>query len=178
MRAAHVQHARYAVLHWAARAGHQSFVARLIDAGVPFDSRFSQMGTALTEVVQGGHTCVVQDLLAAGADVNKIVKCSASNGTRTSGGYVGFTPLGIAVHKNDEEMVKVLLEAGADPSKGSKHNLPLCMAASQGSCVILKGLLSAGASVHPVDIQGHSALYLACAYNQHDAVRLLLRHKA
>ncbi|CAN0486718.1 unnamed protein product, partial [Scytosiphon promiscuus] len=124
------------------------------------------------------HKGVALELLAAGADVNKIHAIRFRRGIGVSMRHNDFTPLGVAVHNNDKEVVDVLLEAGADPSKGPEGFIPLHMAASSGRCVILNHLLLAGASVSLVDTDGRSALHHACAYNKHDAVDLLLRHNA
>ncbi|CAN0464154.1 unnamed protein product, partial [Scytosiphon promiscuus] len=165
----------YTALHRAAQKGHRSCVAKILEAGAPGDSRHRCGGTALTEAVEGGHSGVVLELLAAGADVNKNVVVIRP---RFRARNADFSPLGIAVDKNDEEMVKVLLEAGAEPGKGPADFLPLHVAASLGTCDIINSLLLAGAKVESVDNDGRSALHLACAYNQCDAVDLLLRNNA
>lgn len=168
----------FTALHRAASQGYRTCVAKLLEAGAPVNSRHELRGTALTEAVQRGQKGAAVELLAAGADVNKIVDCSLPHGTRRLPPYNDCTPLCIAAERNDSKMVKVLLEAGADPAKGPTSCLPLHMAARLGSCVMLSGLLQAGASVSSVDADGRSALHLACAYNRPEAVDLLRRHNS
>lgn len=114
-------------LYMASRRGHRHFVAKLIEAGAPVDLRDWMGCTALTEAVLFGRKGVTLELLAAGADVNKILE-----GNSNPVEHINLTPLGIAIQRSNEEMVKVLLEAGADPSKGPKGFLPPHMAASEG----------------------------------------------
>lgn len=164
-------------LHVAAQKGHRRCVAKLIEAGAPVDSMHAFGGTALTAAAKACHKGVAVELIAAGADVNKTLDISFRNWAAYVA-YADFTPLCNAVNKNDEGMVKLLLETGADPSKGPADFLPLHMAACLASYEITNILSLAGARVSSVNKYGHSALDLACAYNQPAAVDLLLRHNA
>ena len=175
-----------AALHWAAQVGHQSLMARLIEAGAPINARNGMGGTALTYATYHDHKVVVRQLLAAGADVNKAQSHTDNGGTRLNW-FRGHTPLCIATASNDQEMVEILLHAGADPNKGPEGFRPLLEAALRGRCVILSSLLSAGANVNcvlragfsPLFYRaGFSALHYACAKNHRDAVGILLRHHA
>ena len=166
-----------AALHWAAQVGHQSLMARLIEAGAPINARNGMGGTALTYATYHDHKVVVRQLLAAGADVNKAQSHTDNGGTRLNW-FRGHTPLCIATASNDQEMVEILLDAGADPNKGPGTHRPLLNAAFHGRCVILSSLLSAGANVNYVLDDGSSALHWACAKRHRDAVGILLRHNA
>lgn len=163
-------------LHVAAKAGHRTFVTKLIEAGAPLELHHILGGTALTEAVEGGHKGVALERLTAGADVNNINDSRLPSSRGVACMYGDLTPLGIAVARNDKDMVKVLLEAGADPAAGSTYQLPLHMAASRGFFDIANSLLLAGASVDSVDTEGRTALHDACSNSRHGIVELLLRH--
>lgn len=60
----------------------------------------------------------------------------------------GFSPLYFAVFHNDEEIVKLLLEAGANPNKSSRYFTPLECAINKNNEPIATLLLEAGADVN------------------------------
>lgn len=108
-----------------------------------------------------------RQLLAEGADPNTL--------------WSEETPLFAAIDNVcDEELVKLLLAAGANPSvSGEEGRTPLQLAASSDympNCVEL--LLSAGAEVSSKDEDGWSALLWACNRKFEDRVQLLLAHGA
>jgi ankyrin repeat protein len=62
----------------------------------------------------------------------------------------GRTPLVLAVGRGDEEVARLLLDAGADPNRpGERGVTPLCLAARQGHVGVADLLISAGAVVSP-----------------------------
>ena len=82
----------------AAGSGHIDVVRVLLDVGVDLDEWSADGGTALYSASLGGHVDIVRLLLGeGGADVNK-------------GSPGGWTPLMMG----EEDVVRVLLEAGAD----------------------------------------------------------------
>ena len=166
-------------LRHAAGTGYLQEVQRLLDAGVPVDTR-SQTRTgkimdSLTITVHGGSTPlmeaaswgqadVAQLLIARGADVN------ASDD-------VGNTPLRLAAdHSNT---VQVLLKAGADPNRASKKATPLSAAAESGAEAVVRMLLDAGARIDtPAPEDGRTALMLAAIHDHRRIVKLLLARGA
>lgn len=167
----------YPALQTAAERGHRSFVAKLIEAGAPVEAKPVGMWAALTAAVFNRRKGVVLELLAAGADVNTIDD-TFRRGTPSTNGPCDRDSLQIAIQNRDEEMVNILLEAGADPSKEAGYFTPLHLAARQGSCQIINILLQAGARVNTVDATGRSSLHHACACSHPGTVDLLLRHNA
>ncbi|HOJ99045.1 MAG: ankyrin repeat domain-containing protein [Treponemataceae bacterium] len=99
------------VLCLAARSGNRAMVDLLIDAGAQVNLRSEDRGsTALMDAVSGGFYEIVEDLLEAGTDVN--IKSKDDQ-----------TALVIAVGKGDPQLVKVLLEHGANPDIPDKLGL-------------------------------------------------------
>ncbi|GAA4958862.1 ankyrin repeat domain-containing protein [Yinghuangia aomiensis] len=90
----------------AARAGDAEMLASYVDAGLPVDLANEAGDTLLMLSAYHGHVASVQVLLKRGADANK------ANDR-------GQTPLAGAVFKNEPEIARALLDAGADPDAGS-----------------------------------------------------------
>src|SRR5581483_4993278 len=95
----------------------------------------------LTSAVFGSRTKEVGALLSRGADVNGPDKR-------------GTTPLYKASVQGKTEIVRVLLDAGADPnldSGGETEGTPLCAAAAWGHTDIVRLLLQSGADPNRVE---------------------------
>ena len=110
----------------------------------------------------------VRSLLSQHADVN------AAQGD-------GATPLHWAALKGDPEMVRLLLQAGANVNAGTRVGslTPLYMAASNGNAPTVAVLLEAGADANaPSTANGTTALMKAAAAGSADTVKLLLGHGA
>jgi cytohesin len=88
-------------LHLAALNGRKHAAELLIAAGADVNAKDNDGGTPLHDAVSQGHRNVVELLIAKGAAVN----------ARTVG--MGWTPLGLAVEMEEEEIVGILKKHGA-----------------------------------------------------------------
>jgi ankyrin repeat protein len=178
---------------WVASSnGSSAIVARLVQAGANPDLAPATGGTPLMVVSRRGDVASAKLLLSYGADVNANEDAN------------GQTALMWAVAEHHQEIVAVLLEAGADVharSKSSRRVVLLCCPAwagdSEGTVELDQGgltpllfsalngdvasatrLLAAGANVNDIAAGGATALVMA-AHRGHGAlVRLLLERGA
>lgn len=114
-------------------------------------------GEALRRAASAGDLAKVQELLAAGADVN-------------AGNRYGATALAYACDKGHTAVVNLLLERGANPNaKDSFYNFtPLGWAVQEGHAEIVRALLAKGA-------EGEAgALIGAAAEGKADIVKVIL----
>jgi ankyrin repeat protein len=83
------------------------------------------------------------------------------------------TPLCVAISKGEIDMVKKLIEYGADVNEKSNGMTPLMTAARYNKVEIIKVLLSKGAHLKQKDEKGFDALKYAELSNATDAAILL-----
>ena len=111
-------------------------------------------------------------MYAAGSNSPELVEylCEKTDLENTADGW-GKTPLLVACHHHDIEIVKTLLRHGANPdiipvAESNFQNLnyqpPLIHAAYQQNSDLVKALLSAEANVSIANPQGYQALHAAC----------------
>jgi len=118
---------------------------------------------ALYEAAGDGDSNRVSALLDGGVDVN------AATG---SGSYA----LNRAAVENEVEVMKILLERGANPNvQNSQGDTPLICATkfAGGKSATVKLLVEAGTDLSIQDDKGKTALDYAKAKEQHDAIVLL-----
>jgi len=124
-------------------------------------------------------------LLKNGSDVNAV-------------GYADYTVLMAAANQGNPEILKILLENGADPNLASPvtGETPLHAAAakgfSKGYVECIKLLLEAGANPNAkaksgiptetyyrdINVVGETPLHLAAAYGSKEMIEILLKHNA
>ena len=99
---------------------------------------------------------------------------------RSAAVYDGLTALHLAAMKGHPEVVKLLLEEGADKDAATVEGhitvggqKALHLAAEHGCTEVVKLLLEAGADKDAVDLQGKTALDLAIETRHLEVVRLL-----
>lgn len=93
----------------------------------------------------------------------------------------GFTPLGMATHFGNEDVVRFLLEKGADVNMHSQNGYnvyPLHAAIGSGFDSIAKMLIEAGAEVNVLQASRTSPLHLAAQTANIDLIILLLENGA
>lgn len=136
----------------AADQGDLSAVERLLNLGLPIDSRDARGATALIRAAGNGHAALLVHLLERGADP----ACVA---------HGGMHALGAAVGARRHAAVRTLLNHGVPP------DLPLAggatalvLAAALGEVSIAEALLEAGAHVNAADDHGQTPLHAAAQF--------------
>lgn len=91
--------------------------------------------------------------------------------------YNGYTAMDWAIKAGDNEMVKILLENGADPNNESSYIMtPLMTAAAKGRADIIKMLHSAGAEINYQDSESSmTALMYAAQGENEETINVLLQ---
>ena len=143
------------VMRAAARAGNASAVHALNDAGAPV---VESDGDALL-------FCAVRE--AQAASTKALLERGTPVGVRTHAG--GETPLHVAAGEGGADVVRVLLNHGADvASVDDEGKTPLHMAAKGGSAHVVRVLLDHGADAASVDGEGKAPACLVKSRYSHD----------
>ena len=119
--------------------------------------------TPLLVACMAGHFHIVEELINAGADVNK-------------GNSHKETPLMFAAMNGNDEIVKLLISAGADVNAADRPGrMSLRFAVEKGHTEAVKVLLAAGADVRGIkkNYVGKTALQIAQQAGNEEIVKLL-----
>lgn len=91
----------------------------------------------------------------------------------------GSTPLHLAASSNQAKAVKMLLDAGADPTALDRaRHTPLILAAAVGDLEAVQVLVDAGSTINAADSFGRTALTSAAMSNHPHVVEFLLERGA
>jgi len=192
-------------LHVAVLAGRLGVARLLLDRGAPVDARDASDLTPLFMAVNRGHADVVSLLLSRGADASvrsarlgvsplemavsrealgsgtALVRLLTSAGARLdpNGGMRGAPWLYLATTRPNLEMVRFLLDLGADPNgAGTRGITPLWNAASRGHLDAVVLLLDRGAGVDRRGTDGSVPIRVAAERGHAAVVRALLERGA
>lgn len=162
----------------AAYMGHYEAVEILLDHDAQVDLADGDGRTALSVAALCVPTAA--GVKSYGEVANLLLDRGANPGHRD---YDGMTPLLLAAYEGRDNVVELLLEAGADVDEtpGPDGNLssaaavtPLLAAAAMGHMKTVSRLLFWGAAVDAIDCEGRTALCLAAARGSVEVVRALL----
>jgi uncharacterized protein len=165
----------------AARVGRVDAVTLLLDRGALVDAKTSpREQTALVWAVTENHPDVVRLLVARGANVNARTAVTRPRGEYVPGragntagpGLIrqralptpegGMTPLLFAVRDGNRDMMRLLLELGADIERTSGNRTsPLVIALLNGQVELARELLARGANPNAADDYQRAALFAA-----------------
>src|SRR5215470_13842095 len=140
------------------------FVVTILSAGALGASLMQAAGpSTVIDAAMTGNRDAVRTLLQSGADVNTALGD-------------GMTALHYAATRNDAELAKMLIVAGANVKATTRLGgyTPLLLASRTGNAAVLDTLVAAGADPNSATVNGTTALMFAAASGKTDAVKLLL----
>ncbi|ESZ93142.1 hypothetical protein SBOR_6469 [Sclerotinia borealis F-4128] len=152
------------VLQAAAANGHDELVQLFIDSGASINSSDGLYGSALTNACYHGHESTVQLLLRAGAKIY----------SNPSPGM--YTPLEAAAGGGFIDIVKILLDAGADVSSQGEDRIALHSAVR--SKAIFELILNHGADINACGGRYDNVLQAAAKEGNLETIAICLDHGA
>ena len=185
-------------LHYAIRFGHEDVTSLLLEAGFSANRLGFEGHHPITLAINHDRGRILEKLVSAKGRWNRdrqaknrvlisksevgekrLVRYLISRGARANRLELGTTALIAATRYADEEMLEMLLEAGADVNQTNEKGIsPLLRASQWGNEVAVEWLLEHGADVNQTAANGDSALSTASLYHNAGVVRLLLAHGA
>ena len=172
-------------LIWASAHGMIELVALLLDRGAKTELTKTKDGcTALMEAVRKGRTATARLLLERGAEVNRgnrngftALFFACFSGPTILAMARGGTNLSIQSSEGQTEMVRLLIDAGADPNAATKDGFtPLMAACGEGYVRIVELLLEAGADTNAEHKRGSTAASFAGEEDHYEVIDILDRY--
>jgi len=152
----------------AAQNGNLQMLRLLVDSGADLDNRGGKkvdnvQETILIIGVSSGSVPVVKYLLSKGVNIEER-------------GIYSYTPLGNAVWYGYNEIVKILVEAGADSNQLQDNDewTMLMLALYRNNTDIVPYLISLGIDVNAVNKNGWTALYYSAIYSGKEEAEALI----
>ena len=164
------------------------------------EEEWDSEGSQLHEAVGADDLVRVQELVAAGTDIEKRshffkdtpLYNAAHEGHVTVARFLvergankeatnshGDTAMHIAAEMGRVEVVRMLMECGANKDAGDVDNrTPLIKAAVRGHAAVAECLLEHGCALDHADVSGLTALHLAAFFNKLEVVQRLLHYGA
>jgi ankyrin repeat protein len=157
----------------AALRGNGARVHELLVAHTDVNSVDSNGRTALMQASQEGHLAIVQELLAAGANVNIVA------GPRGMARNYGPFALMLATGNGNIDIIRLLIAAGANVNADNGGFTAMMHAVQmrndgETATPIIQELLAAGATVNTINQYGQTVLYMAAERGDTAAVQALL----
>ena len=149
-----------------------------IVSGATIDLKLWKMWENVVSVIVKGH---LKEILALGLSPDsswkQLDKAFYKHKVETAKEKLQVA-LFLAAHRNNTELLKALLDLGADINhKTSMGRSALHMAASQGNSECIDMMLEKGASIEVFDVQGKSPVDIANAWGQKDSERHLFLYQ-
>lgn len=164
------------VLYSASATDHTEIVKFLLENGANVNGLDGW--TPLHGAAGHGRVKVVKILLANGADVNRCGRGKLGVTPlylATARGKLGATPLYLAKARDKKEVMRVLLENGADPDiKCESGVTPLLRAVLDEQSEIADILLFYGADINHENVNRGTALHVAVALDRPEMAKYLL----
>lgn len=121
----------------------------------------------------------IHDAVSSG-DVNRVYALIGPDLAIDEKDFGGMTAIQMAVRDENLEIMKILIDNGADVNIGSTRLkfTPLQIAARRGNVEMVTLLIASGADVNLPDHEGASALHFAVRSGENEAVDLLITNGA
>ncbi len=155
-------------IHAASKNGHTDIVRLLVSKGADVNAKGEWGRTPVMLASESGHLTTVELLLQMGAHVNDLKSNEQKNGLMLR-----------ACERGDTELVRVLLEAGADENaRGEWAQTLLILASKNGHLTTVELLLKSGARINDLDYWEQNSLMHASKGGHLSVTKVLLEKGA